>query len=272
MTMILSCLLSISVYAHPGKTDSKGGHHDYNNVSGLGSYHYHHGESAHLHENGICLYEERKTESYSKDYSNHYFYLEEVNTYSSQVANSKTGQTKIQAILTNKNAEFFGFLNQYKWYLISLPCVVVVSKTLICGCRKMRDNKEKIRYCKYCGNKIDNTTKTCTGCGKKFFNLKKLCSKLVIVLCVISVAGNLFLGYQCFDLNAKYKDANHKYVVWKEEYEELKTDYKKYSDMLCTLINRKSNSDVFDVSESYSQYDYYELLMECVKIGSTLPK
>ena len=44
--------------AHPGRTDSSGGHHDYNNVSGLGSYHYHHGYSAHLHENGICPYED----------------------------------------------------------------------------------------------------------------------------------------------------------------------------------------------------------------------
>ena len=37
--------------------DSNGGHHDYNNVSGLGSYHYHHGYDPHLHENGVCPYE-----------------------------------------------------------------------------------------------------------------------------------------------------------------------------------------------------------------------
>lgn len=44
-------------FAHGGRTDSSGGHHDYNNVSGLGSYHYHcDGHPAHLHENGICPY------------------------------------------------------------------------------------------------------------------------------------------------------------------------------------------------------------------------
>lgn len=32
-----------AAFAHSGRTDSSGGHHDYNNVSGLGSYHYHHG-------------------------------------------------------------------------------------------------------------------------------------------------------------------------------------------------------------------------------------
>lgn len=43
--------------AHSGRTDSSGGHHDYRNVSGLGSYHYHcGGHPAHLHSNGRCPY------------------------------------------------------------------------------------------------------------------------------------------------------------------------------------------------------------------------
>lgn len=54
--VIVIILLSCNAYAHPGKTDSNGGHHDYNNVSGLGDYHYHHGHPAHLHENGECPY------------------------------------------------------------------------------------------------------------------------------------------------------------------------------------------------------------------------
>ncbi len=45
-----------AAFAHSGRTDSSGGHHDYNNVSGLGSYHYHHGMGPHLHPNGICPY------------------------------------------------------------------------------------------------------------------------------------------------------------------------------------------------------------------------
>lgn len=50
-------IFSMTVYAHPGNTDKYGGHHDYNNVSGLGSYHYHHGYAPHLHTNGICPYD-----------------------------------------------------------------------------------------------------------------------------------------------------------------------------------------------------------------------
>lgn len=44
--------LHIPVYAHPGRTDSKGGHMNHS----TGEYHYHHGEEAHPHfdidENG----------------------------------------------------------------------------------------------------------------------------------------------------------------------------------------------------------------------------
>lgn len=54
--VMLFMLLPISVYAHPGRTDSSGGHHDYKNQSGLGSYHYHHGMGAHLHPGGVCPY------------------------------------------------------------------------------------------------------------------------------------------------------------------------------------------------------------------------
>lgn len=56
----LFCLIPIllgTASAHPGKTDADGGHHDYENQSGLGSYHYHHGYPAHLHENGLCPYD-----------------------------------------------------------------------------------------------------------------------------------------------------------------------------------------------------------------------
>ncbi len=61
---ILIMILSLSLlapmqttFAHSGRTDAYGGHHDNKNVSGLGSYHYHcGGHPAHLHTNGICPY------------------------------------------------------------------------------------------------------------------------------------------------------------------------------------------------------------------------
>ena len=41
----LICLLIGTVFAHPGRTDSNGGHTDHS----TGEYHYHHGYSAHDH-------------------------------------------------------------------------------------------------------------------------------------------------------------------------------------------------------------------------------
>ena len=57
VTFLLVMATSCSgLIAHSGRTDSSGGHHDYKNKSGLGSYHYHcGGHPAHLHTNG-CPY------------------------------------------------------------------------------------------------------------------------------------------------------------------------------------------------------------------------
>ncbi len=53
----LALVMSISAFAHSGRTDSSGGHKDNKNKSGLGSYHYHcGGHPAHLHPNGVCPY------------------------------------------------------------------------------------------------------------------------------------------------------------------------------------------------------------------------
>lgn len=54
-TALLMC--TTTAFAHSGRTDSRGGHRDNKNVSGLGPYHYHcGGYPAHLHTNGVCPY------------------------------------------------------------------------------------------------------------------------------------------------------------------------------------------------------------------------
>lgn len=61
LLLALACITgpgtTLTVSAHSGRTDAYGGHHDYKNKSGLGSYHYHHGYPAYLHEGGICPYD-----------------------------------------------------------------------------------------------------------------------------------------------------------------------------------------------------------------------
>lgn len=52
-TLLCCLLLPLTVFAHPGRTDSQGGHYDHQN----GGYHYHHGYPAHDHPGGVCPYE-----------------------------------------------------------------------------------------------------------------------------------------------------------------------------------------------------------------------
>ena len=54
--ILLTLSLALPVFAHSGKTDSKGGHYDHS----TGEYHYHHGYPEHQHKNGVCPYEQRK--------------------------------------------------------------------------------------------------------------------------------------------------------------------------------------------------------------------
>lgn len=57
LLLYIILVIPFSSYAHSGRTDSKGGHKDNKNKSGLGYYHYHcGGNPAHLHKNGICPY------------------------------------------------------------------------------------------------------------------------------------------------------------------------------------------------------------------------
>ena len=83
---------SITVNAHPGRTDSSGGHRDNKNASGLGSYHYHcGGHEAHLHNNGCPYKTNNATTTTSKP-----------NSTAAKPTNSKNNTSKNNV---NKNEE-----------------------------------------------------------------------------------------------------------------------------------------------------------------------
>ena len=86
---------TIVAEAHSGRTDSSGGHHDYQNKSGLGSYHYHHGMPAHLHPNGVCPYSSSSSKSSSSSSS------------SSKSTSSQTSKTTITTELMNSYQDVF---------------------------------------------------------------------------------------------------------------------------------------------------------------------
>lgn len=103
---------ALVVEAHSGRTDSRGGHHDYKNKSGLGSYHYHHGYSAHLHTNGVCPYSNSSSSSsytqqqpaptnYVYTYTAKYKYAS--TEYSNRVANNQFSQSIIDLMPNYQN-------------------------------------------------------------------------------------------------------------------------------------------------------------------------
>jgi len=67
LLILLLLFFSSNVFSHPGKTDAQGGHKDNKNISGLGSYHYHHGRQAHLHEGGVCPYAKKNEEASKRE-------------------------------------------------------------------------------------------------------------------------------------------------------------------------------------------------------------
>lgn len=49
---VLLLSLTVTAYAHPGRTDANGGHYN----RSTGEYHYHHGYPEHQHPGGVCPY------------------------------------------------------------------------------------------------------------------------------------------------------------------------------------------------------------------------
>ena len=62
---ILLLSFPLLVFAHPGRTDSNGGHTDHS----TGEYHYHHGYPAHQHIGGRCPYDYDDNTSSNDDYT-----------------------------------------------------------------------------------------------------------------------------------------------------------------------------------------------------------
>lgn len=108
-------------FAHSGRTDSNGGHHDYNNVSGLGNYHYHHGRSAHLHTNGICPY--NSSSNTPKSYKN------SSNSYNSNYSSNQNSSQNSRSDNPNKKESNDSSNNVVTTFLISAT-VTVASITI----------------------------------------------------------------------------------------------------------------------------------------------
>lgn len=86
-------VISFSVYAHPGRTDSSGGHYD----RSTGEYNYHHGYPAHQHPDGVCPYN-----------------FDDKTSQSSGSSNNKSTQRTVPKRFTSEPSENDGVLSAYQ--------------------------------------------------------------------------------------------------------------------------------------------------------------
>lgn len=91
-------------------------------------------------------------------------------------------------------------------------------------------NHSKKRYCKYCGQEIDQSTKKCTGCGKQYFVFKRLFRPAFYCLLIVSIIANIVMGIVISD----YK---YEYEITSKDLEEAKGKAESYREKAGYLDN-----------------------------------
>lgn len=110
LAIILTLLMTSFSFAHSGRTDASGGHHDYKNKSGLGGYHYHcGGYPPHLHTNGVCPYS--KNSSQNKNISKK---SSTTNKYKKQKVAKQGYSDGYEVGYGNKNASDYSYSGSYE--------------------------------------------------------------------------------------------------------------------------------------------------------------
>jgi len=144
--VVIMALVAMPAFAHSGNTDRYGGHHDYKNVSGLGSYHYHHGHGPHLHPNGICPYGD-----YAKWLANHGM----SSSSSSYSSSTKSKSSSSSSSYATKNINITVKLNGKVMYVspkpyLSLQTVMVPLRSIAqnLGCTVHYNGSSVIVSCK----------------------------------------------------------------------------------------------------------------------------
>lgn len=105
---------AISVSAHPGRTDSSGGHYN----RSTGEYHYHHGYEEHQHTGGVCPYDfdDKTNHNQESSYSGG---TSSGKSKSVSVSEEKQEDTAIQTTQTTQEQEPVPFYRN-PWFVVPL--------------------------------------------------------------------------------------------------------------------------------------------------------
>lgn len=153
LAAFMVCSISVTAYAHPGKTDSDGGHYDW----AIGEYHYHHGYPAHDHNDddgdGIidCPYDFRNKTGSNSGYgytSSNDDYLSSVSSYNEGYNYGyDAGYDDGNATGYEKGFQEGADKQTPRWSLfLSLAVIVIlffVNRSLRSDIKQLRKNQEK---------------------------------------------------------------------------------------------------------------------------------
>lgn len=127
LLILLTLVFAFNANAHPGRTDSDGGHYD----RSIGEYHYHHGRLAHDHPNGKCPYEDEdiyeENFSYTETTADSPQWDNDIYEESSSYAETTAAPIQAADSLQWKNEPYF----LYPILASILVCIVVVSFFII---------------------------------------------------------------------------------------------------------------------------------------------
>lgn len=117
---VLIALISLTAYAHPGRTDANGGHYDHS----TGEYHYHHGYPAHQHIDGVCPYDyDEQTNHNSNNSSSAGTYnqstgLNNISRKNNIITPSPSPELYNKQIASDSDPELFTLSAQYEIFIM----------------------------------------------------------------------------------------------------------------------------------------------------------
>lgn len=123
LILLLSILSAFTVLAHPGKTDSNGGHYN----RSTGEYHYHHGYPEHQHPNGECPYDfdDKTGSNSSSDNKSNDNYNYNYSAYSTTKSTYQSNSDSLSKASTKKESNMNYILLVFTFLIIALILYII---------------------------------------------------------------------------------------------------------------------------------------------------
>lgn len=249
-TLVIFLLIfpTFHVIAHPGNTDSKGGHYN----RSTGDYHYHHGYPEHEHNNGVCPYEIDDTSEKETYYIGR---IEKDDTEPSTTEEETTEEVS-QHTESNYLKRAYNFVKENIYHDIDIVIFALLFYAVIfilCNLREWIDDLNRFIETKRFERK-NKMTETENKNYKKMYYWRTI---PLLLICILLVA---FIIKQQITID-ELKDVKTKYYSLYEAHENLRSSYDKYVDKYKAV---KEEYDFYhEGAVCIDEYDRYYHKYEC---------